>query len=239
MARTCYAGKALIKKINNGIIRLDLKRITYILIVSFVASFLIRTIGTLFPFVFQNVWVVKLAMVTNTFFILVHLLFFIFFLRSYALDREKSLKTGSFLAIIGSFLVAFLYLKTFCLVFGLDVIPLSLQNHYYDAIIPLASSFLQLLFFCNFKKVQSQEEYRVLNRPLSSAIIGIGIFIALHLVVLINFLMFREFNWLENMARPVAVGTVPLIVASVILILHFYLKFYQYLTLNSKNQPQM
>jgi hypothetical protein len=212
----------------------DLKKLTYILIVSFVASFLIRIAGTLLPSIFQNVWIVKLTIVTNTFFILVQLSFFICFLRFYALNREEVLKTGSFLAIIGSCLVAFLYLKNFCLVFDLDVIPLSLRNYYYDAIIPLASSSLQLLFFSIFKKVQSQEEYSVLNRPLSSAIIGVGIFFALHLIVLIHFLVSGKFNWLEDMPRSVAVGTIPFIGGGAVLILYFYLQFYHYLTIPSK-----
>ena len=197
--------------------------------VSFVASFCIRITGTLFPSIFQNVWIVKFTIVTNTFFILVHLFFFICFLKSYALNRGDSLATGSFLAIIGSCLVAFIYLKNFCLVFDLDVIPLSLRNYYFDAIIPLAASLLHLLFFSLFKKVQSQQEYTALNRPLSSAIIGVAIFIVLHSIVLINFLMFGRFNWLEHMPRHVAVGTVPLIAIAAIFILYFYLKFYQYL----------
>ena len=197
--------------------------------VSFVASFCIRITGTLFPSIFQNVWIVKFTIVTNTFFILVHLFFFICFLKSYALNRGDSLATGSFLAIIGSCLVAFIYLKNFCLVFDLDVIPLSLRNYYFDAIIPLAASLLHLLFFSLFKKVQSQQEYTALNRPLSSAIIGAAIFIVLHSIVLINFLMFGRFNWLEHMPRHVAVGTVPLIAIAAIFILYFYLKFYQYL----------
>ncbi len=233
MAREHYAGKAPIKKIYNDIIRLDLKKITYILMVSFVASFCIRITGTLFPSIFQNVWIVKLTVLTNTFFILVHLFFFICFLKSYALNRGDSLITGSFLAIIGSCLVAFIYLKNFCFVFDLDVIPLSLRNYYFDAIIPLAASLLHLLFFSLFKKVQSQQEYTALNRPLSSAIIGVAIFIVLHSIVLINFLMFERFNWLEHMPRHVAVGTIPLIAIAAISILYFYLKFYQYLKTTS------
>jgi len=228
-----YAGKALVKKIYNDIIKLDFKKITYILMVSFVASFCIRITGTLFPFIFQNVWIVKLTIVTHTFFILVQLFFFICFLRSYALNREESLKTGSFLAIIGSCLVAFIYIKNFCLVFDLDVIPLSLRNYYFDAIIPPVASLSHLLFFSIFKIVQSQQEYNALNRALSSAIIGVGMFIALHSIVLINFLMFGRFNWLEHMPRHVAVGTVPLIAIAAIFILYFYLTFYQHLKTTS------
>jgi len=40
---------------------MDLIKITYILIVSLVASFLIRTTGTLFPHIFQNTYVVKVT----------------------------------------------------------------------------------------------------------------------------------------------------------------------------------
>lgn len=206
---------------------MNLKKITYILIISLVASLFIRITGTLFPFIFQNVYVVKLTIVINTFFILMHLLFFICFLRSYAINREQSLKIVSFLAIIGSFAVAFIYIKYFCLVFKLDIFPLFLIDHAFDAFIPLASSLSHLIFFSTFKKVQTQEEYKILNRSILSAIIGIGIFIALHSIVLINYLKSHKFDWLEHMPRIVAVGTLPFIALAGVLMLYFYFKFYQ------------
>lgn len=213
-----------------------LRKISYVLMISLVLSFSVRTVGTLFPNFFLNEYIVKFAIVVNTFFILVHFFFFVLFLEEYAANRPPVLKTGSVLAIIGSFLVAFVYIKNFCLVFDLDVIPLSLRNHYFDAIIPLSGSLLHLLFFSIFKKVQSQEEYRVLNRSISSAIIGVGIFSALHLIVLINFLKFQKFSWLEHMPRAVAVGTIPLIVLAAIFILYFYLKFYQFLSVHGNKR---
>jgi hypothetical protein len=200
------------------------------LIISLVASFFIRIAGTLFPFIFQNVYVIKLAIVINTFFILVHLLFFICFLRSYAASREQSLKIASFLAIIGSFAVAFIYIKNFCLVFKLDIFPLFLMNQPFDAFIPLASSLFHLIFFSTFKKVQTQEEHKILNRPIVSAIIGIGIFIALYSIVLINYLKSHKFDWLEHMPRIVAIGTLPFIALAAVLILYFYFKFYQFVS---------
>ena len=132
--------------------------------------------------------------------------------------------------MVGSFLVALLYLKNFCLVFDLNVVPLALQNPFFDATIPLASSFCHLLFFSLFKKVQSPAEHPWLNRPIAMAIIGVGIFIPLHLVVLINFLKYQKFSWIEHMPRFVAVSTLPFIVLAAILILNFYLKFYSYLS---------
>ena len=172
---------------------------------------------------------VKVAIAVHTFFIVVQFLFYGYFLREYAANRQQILRTGSVLAIIGSFFVAFIYIKNLCLVFGIDIIPLSLMNHHFDAILPLASSLLCLLFFGIFKKVQSQEEHRMLDRPIISAIIGIGIFIVLHLIVLVHFLIFHKFNWLEHMSRNVALGTTPFLVVAALFILYFYIKFYTFL----------
>lgn len=209
---------------------MDLRRITYVLMISLGLSFFVRTTGTLFPNIFLSEAIVKFTIVVNTFFILVHVLFYVFFLKEYSANRSLVLKAGSVFAIVGSLLVAFIYIKNFCLVFDLDVIPSSLRNHYFDAIIPLVSSIFHLLFFSIFKKVQSQEEVEALNRPISSALTGIGIFIVLHLIVLINFLKLEKFNWLEHIHRTVAVGTIPFIMLAGIFLLYFYLRFYQFLS---------
>lgn len=205
------------------------------MIVCLIVSFFVRITGTLFPVILQNVYVVKLTVLVNTFFIIVHLLFFICFLKSYATNREQSLKIVSFLSIIVSIAVALIYVKNFCHVFKLEILPLFLMNYTLDAIIPLASSLIHLLFFFTFKKVQTQEEYKILDRPIASAIIGIGIFIALHLIVLVNYLKFHKFSWLENMHRIVAVGTLPFIALAVVLILYFYYKFYQFVSIKMVN----
>jgi hypothetical protein len=160
----------------------------------------------------------------------VHSLFFICFLRFYAANREHFLKIASFLAIIGSLAVAFIYIKNFCLVFKIDIFPLFLMNHIFDAFIPLVSSLFHLFFFSTFKKVQTQEEYKILNRPIMSAIIGIGMFIALHLIVLINYLKSHKFGWLEHMPRIFAVGTLPFNTLAAVLMLYFYFKFYQFVS---------
>ena len=90
---------------------MDLRKITFLLIVSFIAFFFMRTIGTLFPIIFQNVYVVKVTIVVNTFFILVHFLFYAYFLREYAANRQQTLRTGSVLAIIGSLITSYLSLR--------------------------------------------------------------------------------------------------------------------------------
>lgn len=207
---------------------MDLRKIILLLIASFIASFLIRTVGTLFPVIFQNIYVVKSSVIVHTLFMLVQLLFYVYFYKEYAANRQSTLKTGNILAIIGSILVAFLYIKNVCLVFELDIIPLFLMNHYVDMGLPLAGSLLYLLFFGMFKRVQSQREHEVLDRPLSLAMIGTAIFMALHLVVLIRFLTLHYFNWLEHMPRTIAVGTIPFIVFAAISILYFYVIFYKF-----------
>lgn len=51
----------------------------------------------------------------------------------------------------------------------------------------------------------------------------------LHLIDLINFLQSQRFNWLEHMPRKIALGTSPFVALAAILILHFYIRFYQFL----------
>ena len=46
------------------------------------------------------------------------------------------------------------------------------------------------------------------------------------MIVIFNFLTTNKFEWLINMPRIVAVGTVPLITIAVFLILFFYYRFY-------------
>ena len=108
-------------------VSLDLKITTFLLIVSFSVSFILRTSDTIFPAIFQNEYIAKFTMVTNVFFILIQLLFFIYFLKSYVSKREQVLKKASFLAILGSASVAFIHLKHFCLVFKLNFITYCLH----------------------------------------------------------------------------------------------------------------
>ena len=82
---------------------MDLKKITSLFIVGFIASFFMRTIGTLVTIVFQNAYVVKVILVVNIFFMVAQFLFYVYFLREYAANRQQILKTGTVLAIIGSF----------------------------------------------------------------------------------------------------------------------------------------
>lgn len=214
---------------------MSLKAITYALIFSMGLSFLLRAAGTLFPAVFLNVHIARGTLMVHMGFILVQLLFYIFFFREHAARRQRSLKAGSVSAVIGVSLVSAVYLKNFCRLFDLDIVPLVLQRPFLDAGIPLAGALLQLLFFGFFKKSQTRTERRMLDRAISGAITGIGIFIVLHLIVLLNFVKFQKFDWLADISRMAAMSTLPLMVFAVILLLRFYFKFYQFL-LSSERQ---
>jgi hypothetical protein len=142
-----------------------------------------------------------------------------------------------FLAFIGSFAVSFLYLKKLSFVFGISVIfPLFLLNPYVDALVQLVSSLLYLIFFVVFRNSMEIEEERMLNKPIMSIILAISFFLFFHVVVLINFLTINKFVWLEHMHRGVAVGTVPLLIIAVLLMLNFYYRFYCLLESNDCNR---
>jgi hypothetical protein len=89
-----------------------------------------------------------------------------------------------------------------------------------------------LIFFVSFKQSLTIDEFPSLSRPILSIIVGNGLFISLHLIVLLNFISRNRFEWLEHMPRIIAVSTVPLIIMAVCFMLYFYYQFYCYLNSN-------
>jgi len=203
---------------------------TLIVIIGIICSFSIRIFGTLFPQIFKNIYMVKLTIMVNILFVLSHFFFWLIFYKEYASTKKPILKMTCFLAIIGSFAVSFIYLKKFPFVFDMNLnFPLFLMNPYIDALLPLISSIFHLLFFVAFRNSIKLEEEKMLSKPILSIIVGISFFLFLHLVVLLNFITTNKFEWLEHMPRVVAVGTAPLIIIAVFLILIFYYRFYYFL----------
>ena len=95
---------------------------TLILIVGIIASFSIRTFGTVFPQIFKDILIVKATVLINTFFALSHFLFWFFFYREYISVKKATLRKVCMLAIIGSLAVSFLYIKKLPSVFDLNVL---------------------------------------------------------------------------------------------------------------------
>lgn len=207
-----------------------LKKMTLIVIIGIICSFSIRTFGTLFPQIFKNIHMVRLTILVNILFILSHFLFWLIFYEEYASTKKNILKMTCFLAIIGSFAISILYLKKLPFLFDMNVnFPLFLMNPFIDALLPLLSSIFHLIFFVVFRNSMELEEERMLSKPILSIIVGISFFLFFHVVVLVNFITTNKFEWLEHMPRVVAVGTVPLIIIAVFLILIFYYRFYYFL----------
>ena len=214
-----------------------LRKITLILMISMVASFSIRTLGTIAPHLFTNSPIIKATGLMNAFFMLSHLLFWLVFYKHYISTEKATLKKTCLLAIIGSFSVGAIYMKNLAPVFGINIhLPLFLMNPYVDALVPLLSSAFHLIFFAAYRKSLAPDEKAELNKPVLSIIIGITIFIGLHLIVLLNFLATGRFQWLEHMPRVVAVGTVPLMIGAALTILFFYYRFYWFLDSGSRRK---
>ncbi len=209
---------------------MNLLKITYLLIVSFAASFSIRVVGTFFPAIFHDSYVVRITIFIHAFSMLLQLLFFIFFLISFAKTRELSLKVVSFLAILGSFTVLLIYIKNFGIAFDIEILQLFIINKYLHASIPIVNSIFQLLFFIVFKSDLTDDEQIHLARPILAAIIGVGTFVFLHLIVLLKLFQPPIHTWFDQIPRLVAIYTFPLMGIAAILMLYFYIRFYQYIS---------
>jgi len=207
---------------------MHLKKVILVLIISIIASFSIRITGTLFPQIFQSLAVVKGAILVNTIFILAHLLFWLVFYQEYISVQKPALKKPCIYAVAGSVAVCILYLKKFPLVFDINPqFPPILASPYFDVLVPVISAGFHLAFFVFFKKALNEKEKTDLNKPVISIIFGISIYIVLHLIVMVNFIVAGRFAWAEHMPRGAAVLTVPLIAVAVFLMLFFYYRFYQ------------
>ena len=216
---------------------MNLIKITYLLIVGFAASFSIRVIGTLFPAIFHDSYVVRITIFIHALSILLQLLFFLFFLISFAKNRVPPLKVVSFLACLGSFAVSLIYIKNFGIAFDVEMLQMFIINKHLHASIPVVNSLFQLLFFIVFKGILTDNEQINLARPTLSAIIGTGTFLFLHLTVFLKLFQPPIFTWLEQLPRLAAFYTFPLLGLASILILYFYIGFYQYISsLDMKRQ---
>ena len=207
-----------------------LKKVTLLLIVTMVVSFSTRTLGTVFPQIFKNILIVKATILINAIFILSHLAFWILFYREYITEKKPALKTICSYVIIGAVAVAAIYLKKLPFVFGVDPqLPRFLLNPYVNALVPLISALINLAFFMSFKSSLTPDEVPDLSTPIVSMLVGNGLFICLHVIVLFNFVLIGSFKWLEHMPRGMALGTVPVILLAVGCMLFFYYRFYRYL----------
>ncbi len=180
--------------------------------------------------IFRNIFIVKATILLNALFILIHIIFWLVFYREYISKTKEALKEICITAVVGSVAVSVIYMKKLLFVYGMNVrFPIFMINPYYDAVVPMISSVIHLFFFIAFKKVLADNEKIRLDGPVSSMIIGICIFIFFHAIVLFNFIDTKQFEWFEHMSRGIALGTVPLVITAVLLMLFFYYRFYQFI----------
>jgi len=214
-----------------------LKKMTLILIIGIICSFSVRAFGTVFPQIFKNVYMVKITILVHFFFIMSHLLFWVFFYKEYASTKTAVLKKACVLVIIGSVAVAVLYIRNIPFVFDMRVFPpLFLMSPYVDAFVPFVSTIFQLIFFIAFRNAAESKEREVLHKPIVAIIAGISFFLCFHLIVILNFLSANQFERFEHIPRIVVAGTVPFLIAAVFLILYFYFRFYCFLDSRYENE---
>ena len=206
---------------------MSLRRATMLTVIGIVCSFLIRTVGTLFPGIFMNSRIViasggihLLAGVALT-------LFFFFLHGNCPRPEQRALRGACILAGVGSLASVFLHLKHLTLVVDVHAVPLFLMYPQVDAVLPLVSAATLVFFFVLFLKEMGQEVRGRLGRATGSAIVGSSIFVVLHTIVLIHFLSSGEFQWLAHLSRKVAIGTLPILAIAVTALLHFFVSFYR------------
>jgi len=207
---------------------MNIKSATLLVIIGMICSLSIRTVGTLFPGIFQNIHIVHTAIGTHLFSSAALVHFFITLYGQWIPKEQRRLKLACILAIIGSLAALFLHGKSLLLVLEIDVLPLLVMHHHTDAMLPLVSSSLVLLFFVFLRVEMGHRASEGLRRATDCAIAGFSVFMILHAIVLVNYSRSGTFQWLEHFPGTMAVGGALVFACAAAAILCFFISFYRF-----------
>jgi len=211
-----------------------LRNATLIAITAFTYIFIIKTIGTVFPFIALVSVYVKITVALSLIASLMLVYFYIIFFKDYLREEQSKLRIATALAaiiiIVGMF-TEFIRLMQF-----FDVsFHVSSKIRHTEAIVPLAGAVIMLFFFVSFYNENQFQNQMNLKKATSLAIIGASALVLLHTFIVINYFYFIETR------QPFGVigkSEVSYIIGSVVIIfyfavnLYFFISFYKALEQN-------
>jgi len=171
---------------------MKLKSATLLLIAAIIYIFILRTIGTIFPFIFLNEEIVKVTEIIALIAGLISIYFFVCFKSEYVLDDQAKLKIATTLIILIFSLSLFTKLISLLHIFNIDVFYNYSSIRHTEAIIPWAGALAMLFFFVSFYNEDFREEQQKLKKVTSLAIIGSSALVVLYTITLINYFYFLE-----------------------------------------------
>ncbi len=189
--------------------------------------FLSRTIGTFVPTLFGNITAAQANVILSIVATGLVLYFFVTFRREYVRQEQETLRSASAMAITGVFLTLLLHLKELTIFAGGGVWVDMANPGMVEALLPLISSGLLLIFFgILYSEVRSGESRR-LKTAVLLALAGFATGVLLRTAVLFNYLFTDEFIWLSYIFSAMPVIFLPLTLFMYFSAVYFFLVFYR------------
>lgn len=193
--------------------------------------FLVKTMGSFIPGIFQNTLFTRANVVVFTLVELALLLFFVFFLKDYVKKEQGLLRLGTLVAIAGSALVFIARIYGIASVYNLPDLSMALYDiQVMKAVLPFTASFSIFIFMLTFyielnKKAEKKD---ILRSAVSWAVWGTLVASALNLFALLNHFIFKlPYQAGSSGYIILAVVSVPLLLFATVTLILFLLVMYK------------
>ena len=195
-----------------------------------------RTVGTLFPTLYQNITVAQFSEILSVLGSLILALFFVFFLTDYARSSQPQLRNAAVAAIIGSTLLVLLRIKGLFILFGglaqlLERMSSSLADLVWSQGVGVALSLIGSLFivffFIVFRGKVDRATQPKLKKAVRFAVIGSLIGALIQTLALFNYVLLRQLGFFLSNPKTAVSVLFPIVTIAFALTLYFYIVFYR------------
>ena len=200
-----------------------LRTATLLAITAFTYIFIIKTIGTVFPFIALVSIYVKITETLSLIASFALVYFYVIFYKDYVQKEQTKLRIATSLAVIIIVLSMSIEVIRLMQVFDVTFIPAASKIRHTEAIVPLAGAIIMLFFFVSFYNENLFENQVNLKKATSLAIVGASAFVLLNIIVVVNYFYYVETR------QPFGVigkSEVLYIIGSVIIIFYFAVSLY-------------
>ena len=200
-----------------------LRSATLLAITAFTYIFIVKTIGTVFPFIALVSIYVKITETLSLIASLALVYFYIVFYKDFVREEQAKLRIATALVVVIIVVSMFIELIRLMQAFDLTFIPATSKFRHTEVIVPLAGAIIMLFFFVSFYNENLFENMMGLKKATSLAIVGASAFILLYISVVVNYFYFVETR------QPLGIfsnSEVSYIIGSAIIIFYFAVNLY-------------
>lgn len=169
-----------------------LRNATLLAIMAFTYIFIIKTIGTVFPFIALVSIYVKITETLSLIASLLMVYFYIVFYKDYVREEQAKLRIGT--ALVAVIIVVSMFIEVIRLmqVFDVTFIPATSKFRHTEVIVPLAGAIIMLFFYVSFYNENLFENQMNFKKATSLAIVGASAFVLLHIIVTVHYFYYIE-----------------------------------------------